>query len=199
MQRKKQTAKLKKTAKPMYGVGVSVLLMNAHGRLLLAKRKNNTGAGLLSTPGGRLEYYESVEECAAREFKEECGTTLGPVTLLKWKKLNRFGKHYFMFYVLATTWGERSGHNEIKNCIPDKSEDWSWVSMWTLTEENCTEPKDIIDILDQHFMRTPTNKVAVQTRRLVSFEKCKNCDGRGWNWCEVTTCITCQGTGKVKA
>lgn len=134
------TAEQDEALKPVYAVGVSVLLTNSHGQLLLAKRKNNSGAGLLSTPGGRLEYNESVEECAAREFKEECGAALVSVpNILGWKKHNRFGKHYIMFYVHAQTW-----QGEITNCIPDKSDDWEWFDIEPLTQETCTEPGDIL-------------------------------------------------------
>ena len=134
-------------AKPMYAVGVSVLVTNAEGHILLGKRKQVSAEGLLSTPGGRLEYDETIEECAAREFAEECGTEsdpvrLGPVTLLGWRKHNRYGNHYFMFYVHATSW-----NGSIGNGIPDKSEDWEWFDRKDLTTENCTEPADILDAL----------------------------------------------------
>jgi len=131
----------------MYAVGVSVLVTNAEGHILLGKRKQVSAEGLLSTPGGRLEYDETIEECAAREFAEECGTEsdpvrLGPVTLLGWRKHNRYGNHYFMFYVHATSW-----NGSIGNGIPDKSEDWEWFVRKDLTTENCTEPADILDAL----------------------------------------------------
>jgi NADH pyrophosphatase NudC (nudix superfamily) len=60
--------------KPRYAVGVSVLLISG-GQLLLGRRKNNKAAGMLSTPGGRLEPNESIMECAHREFHEETGAT----------------------------------------------------------------------------------------------------------------------------
>jgi hypothetical protein len=65
-----------KEEKPRLPVGVSVLLTDSMGRLLLGRRKNNSGAGLLSTPGGRLEVSENVLQCARREFKEETGADL---------------------------------------------------------------------------------------------------------------------------
>src|SRR5579863_6258018 len=53
--------------KPRHAVGVSVLLAE-NGRLLLGRRKGNTAAGMLSTPGGRLELEEQPLYCAVREF-----------------------------------------------------------------------------------------------------------------------------------
>jgi len=136
----------------MYAVGVSVLLTNKKGQLLLAKRKNNSGAGLLSTPGGRIEYNETVERAAYREFAEECGCNLAPVRIIGWRKHNRFNNHYFMFYVHATGWGWQSRDNEIKNCIPDKSEDWAWYNVQELTPGSCTEPQDILDdVMAAHY------------------------------------------------
>lgn len=91
--------------KPTFAVGASVLLTNEYGRLLLAKRKNNSGAGLLSTPGGRVEYDDaSALEAACREFREECGAQLVHPVVIGCKKHFRFGKHYFMFYIHASVW-----------------------------------------------------------------------------------------------
>lgn len=130
--------------KPKYAVGVSVLLINSAGQVLLAKRKNCDGAGMLSTPGGRLEREEDLCECAAREFNEECLADLVPedLEIIGWREHFRFGHHYFMFYVRATRFV-----GEICNGIPDKSEDWRWYDIDTLTGQNCTEPKGILDLL----------------------------------------------------
>ena len=128
-----------KTEKPKHPVGVSVLL-RCGGQFLMAKRKNNSGAGFISTPGGRLEVDETIEQCAAREFEEECGALLGPVKIIGWKEHFRYGNHYIMFYALALQY-----FGTIVNLIPDKSEDWAWYSRPGLTEENCIEPQDILE------------------------------------------------------
>lgn len=53
---------------------VGVALIITHGeRVLLVRRKNAHGAGSWATPGGHLEFGESLVECAAREAKEETG------------------------------------------------------------------------------------------------------------------------------
>lgn len=128
--------------KPLYAVGVSVLLTNQHGGLLLARRKNNSGAGLLSTPGGRIEFDDvSVEAAARREFTEETGAEVGALHMLGYKKLARFGNNYFMFYMHATDYT-----GAIRNLIPDKSEDWTFFRLMHLNYEICTEPADILDM-----------------------------------------------------
>jgi len=128
------------SVKPRHAVGVSVLLTE-NGKLLLGKRKNNTAAGLLSTPGGRLELEETVEECAAREFFEETGAHIWPgdIDIVAAKKLIRYGDHYVMFYVHVTG---RVG--EIVNREPDKCEGWAFTSMLDFRPEECTEPTDVL-------------------------------------------------------
>lgn len=134
--------KLLTDKKPRHGVGVSVLLCDGGGGVLLGKRINNTGSGLLSTPGGRLELGEDVLDCARREFKEECGSELcGELKILGFRQHNRFGSHYLMFYVLAKNYRDM-----IVNTEPHKCEGWSWYDMRYIDPEKCTEPKDILDL-----------------------------------------------------
>lgn len=138
--------------KPTYGVGVSVLLTNEKDQVLMAVRKGNvSAAGHLSTPGGRLEPEEDLYECAAREFKEETGATLGPVEIIGWKEHFRFGKHYFMFYAHASSYV-----GEITNQIPDKSEDWEWHSRLSAIGHS-TEPTDILRLLAPLPLRCPVH------------------------------------------
>jgi 8-oxo-dGTP diphosphatase len=59
-------------------VGVAALIWK-DGRVLLLQRRNVRGAGTWSTPGGHLEYGESLEECARRETREEVGVEVGPL------------------------------------------------------------------------------------------------------------------------
>ena len=53
-------------------VGVAALIWKA-GQVLLIKRQNVRGAGTWSTPGGHLEYSESLEDCARREAFDRVG------------------------------------------------------------------------------------------------------------------------------
>lgn len=130
--------------KPTLPVGVSVLLTNERGQVLLAKRRNNSGAGLLSTPGGRLELTEDILQCAAREFREECLAELvGPTAVIAWREHFRYGNHYIMFYVRA-----RHYLGTIANGIPDKSEEWEWFNVEDIQPDTCTEPQDVLDLLN---------------------------------------------------
>ena len=56
--------------RPKVGVGVFVF---KDGKILLGKRKNAHGAGTWSFPGGHIELFEELYECAYRELREETG------------------------------------------------------------------------------------------------------------------------------
>jgi 8-oxo-dGTP pyrophosphatase MutT (NUDIX family) len=127
--------------KPTLPVGVSVLLTNTRGELLLGRRKNNTASGLLSTPGGRVEPGEHLFECAAREFLEETGASISTAHLrfVDFKEHFRYGGHYIMFYVHATY------HiGEIVNVEPNKCEGWNFVDTLSVLPSDCTEPPDVL-------------------------------------------------------
>lgn len=119
-------------------VTVSVLLVRPHQGLLLGRRKNNTAAGLLSTPGGRHDQAETIQACAMREFKEETGAELkGPLRIIAFKEHFRWGKHYIVFYVLANDYT-----GEIINTEPDKCEGWFFQQH--IDAADCTEPIDVL-------------------------------------------------------
>jgi 8-oxo-dGTP pyrophosphatase MutT (NUDIX family) len=109
----------------------------------MGRRKNNSGAGLLSTPGGRLEKDETILQCARREFKEETGAELaGDLKVIGWHEHFRFGNHYIMFYVHA-----REAVGIIHNVEPEKCEGWMSVHIENINLEDTTEPQDILNLL----------------------------------------------------
>jgi 8-oxo-dGTP diphosphatase len=54
----------------------SAVLVEDGGRVLLARRAIDPGAGLWDVPGGFCEPEETPEECAVRELREETGATI---------------------------------------------------------------------------------------------------------------------------
>jgi len=109
---------------PRVGVGVGVLVVR-DGRVLLGKRKGSHGAGTWSAPGGRLEFGESIEDCARRELAEETGlfaaeTELGPYT-------NDFFPeamaHFLTVFVVA-----RGTQGVPQNLESEKCEGWAWFA-----------------------------------------------------------------------
>lgn len=63
------------------GVGVGAVITRDDDVLLL-RRRNVHGDGTWSTPGGHIEFGESLETCAAREAHEETGVTVGDIEFL---------------------------------------------------------------------------------------------------------------------
>jgi len=103
-------------------VGVGVLVLRG-GKVLLGRRRGSHGSGTWSAPGGRLEFGESIEECARRELREETSLELGPVTLGPFTNdlFAEVQEQYLTVFVVASqTVGEPV------NTEPHKCEGWSW-------------------------------------------------------------------------
>jgi 8-oxo-dGTP diphosphatase len=56
-------------------IGVGVIIRRRH-EILLLRRAAAHGSGSWSTPGGHLDYGETLEQCAAREAAEETGVEI---------------------------------------------------------------------------------------------------------------------------
>ena len=83
---------------PQVGIGV---IITQEDQVLLMKRRNAHGDGTWSTPGGHLEYGESLEECAIRETQEEIGVTITDITFLAITNdvFDAERKHYVTFWM----------------------------------------------------------------------------------------------------
>ena len=57
-------------------VGVGVLLTDDHGRVLLTLCKRPPEAGYWSIVGGKVDFLETLEQCAVREAREEVGVEI---------------------------------------------------------------------------------------------------------------------------
>lgn len=132
--------------KPRHVVGVSALITSGTGALLLGKRNRDIqGGGLYSTPGGKVELGESIEEATIREVKEECGIDISDVYIenLGFKQHHRFGDHSVIFYMYVRLGPEL--FNRIKNMELDKCEGWEWFCLNNVPDANCmTEPEEFI-------------------------------------------------------
>ena len=76
---------------PLIGVGATTLVFNDKNELLLNLRTDTNTWGI---PGGSMELYETIEETAVRELKEEtgiCAEELQLVTVLS-------GKDFYIEY-----------------------------------------------------------------------------------------------------
>lgn len=112
--------------RPKVGVGV---IVTRGKKVLLGKRKNAHGAGTWHFPGGHLERFETIEECAKREAKEETDLDIikiktGPYTNDISKKEDN---HYITLFAIA-----ESNSGNPKTMEPEKCEGWEWFEWNTL-------------------------------------------------------------------
>jgi 8-oxo-dGTP diphosphatase len=63
-------------------VGAGVLLLDERGRVLLTLRKAAPEAGCWSILGGKVDFLETVKDCAIREAYEESGVRIAIERLL---------------------------------------------------------------------------------------------------------------------
>ena len=121
-------------------VGVSVIIFDQEGKVLVGKRKGSHGEGMLSIPGGHLEFLETFVSACDRELLEEIGVNFNgkyePVGFSEDIFGNKFGsvaeicetqKHYVTLYFVVN--GVNSNVIEIKNMEPDKCDGWEWVDV----------------------------------------------------------------------
>lgn len=104
--------------------GVGVLIVR-DGKFLLGKRKGSHGAGEYASPGGHLEFGESIFEAARREVMEETGLKVKKMEFLCFVNLTQYtGKHYVDIGVLAEV-----EDGEPKLMEPDSNEGWAWYDI----------------------------------------------------------------------
>ncbi len=93
------------------GVGVGAIIVDAEGRLFLAKRgpKARNERGLWEFPGGGVEFGETLKAALAREIAEEYGVTIevGAMLTVTDHILSEEGQHWvspsYICRVLAGT------------------------------------------------------------------------------------------------
>jgi 8-oxo-dGTP diphosphatase len=91
--------------KPQVGTAT---IITRDGKVLLMKRKGPHGKGTWSTPGGHLDFGETLEGCAAREVKEEVGLDVFDVRFrcVTNDVFEEEGRHYITVWMDARSTGE---------------------------------------------------------------------------------------------
>jgi len=107
-------------------VGVGVLILDHHSRALLTLRKLPPEAGSWSIVGGKLEYLETLHDCAIREALEEVGVTVSIETLLCVTDhlLPKESQHWVSPAYLGRVAGGLA-----KNCEPRKTREVRWFPL----------------------------------------------------------------------
>lgn len=106
---------------PKVGVGVIVV---KDGKVLIGKRQEENQKGTWCFPGGSIEFFESLEDCARREVKEEAGIEIGNIHPIyavdDFRKKDQ--KHWVCVYLRADY---VSGEPRLAD---GEFEIWKWVS-----------------------------------------------------------------------
>ena len=104
-------------------VGVGVIVVKA-GVVLVGRRLNSPQAGCWQLPGGKLEWGESIEACAARETLEESGVEIDEVEPVGFTNdmFDECAKHYVTLFVAA-----RYVRGEPAVREPEKCALWRWL------------------------------------------------------------------------
>lgn len=115
-------------AVPSIGVG---LIISKGDEVLLLRRHRAHGAGTWSTPGGHLDFGETLEECARREAREESGLEVANVRFLALTNdlFEDEGKHYITVWMEADYVAGEPGLN-----APEEASEISWFSWDGLPE-----------------------------------------------------------------
>jgi 8-oxo-dGTP diphosphatase len=107
-------------------VGVGVLLVDELDRVLLTLRNRPPEAGCWSIVGGKLDFLETLGECAAREALEEVGVevTIQSLLCVTDHCLPQENQHWVSPAFLAKV---RTG--KAFNCEPEKTADVQWFAL----------------------------------------------------------------------
>jgi ADP-ribose pyrophosphatase len=107
-------------------VGVGVLLLDKLGRALLTLRNLPPEANCWSILGGKLDFLESLEQCAIREAREEAGVEIVIVRLLcvTDHRLPNENQHWVSPAFLG-----RIVSGQARNCEPHKTTDVCWFPL----------------------------------------------------------------------
>lgn len=109
-------------------VGIGVLIQNENSEVLLGKRKGSHAEGEWCFPGGKLDFSETIFDCARREVKEETGLDVVDCELIsiydEFDYIESSGYHWVNIGVKAKYEG-----GEVTLIEPDKFEEWQWFSL----------------------------------------------------------------------
>lgn len=137
-------------------VGVGVLLADSQGRVLLTLRKRPPEAGCWSIVGGKVDFLETLEQCAVREAREEVGVEISLSSLLCVTDHCLPGEN--QHWVSPAYLGQiLSG--EATNCEPGKTREVRWFSLDQLPPNLTMTARNAINAFNQQVSFNPSERV----------------------------------------
>lgn len=125
-------------------VGVGVIIIR-DSKVLLGLRTGSHGANTWSTPGGHLEFGETIADCSIREVLEETNCNLTVLSNhVGWnEKVWEDDKHYITMYTLGTIEGDPVV-TEKEKCLG-----WRWFTSEELEGLELFEDTNMKSILQE--------------------------------------------------
>jgi len=116
------------------GVGCGAFILNEKNQILLSKRskKSRNKAGYWTIPGGRVEFFEKVEDALKREIKEELGIDIKIIKLLSVTNdiINEENQHWISPQFLC-----KIVKGTPKNLEPKKCDEIKWFDIDNLPDK----------------------------------------------------------------
>lgn len=124
---------------PKVGVGVIIV---KNGKVLIGKRQEKNQRGTWCFPGGAIDFFESLEDCALREVREETGLKIKNIRPIyavdDFRKENK--KHWVCVYLMADY---VSGE---PRPVDGEFELWKWVSWSNIPSPRFTALRTLFKI-----------------------------------------------------
>jgi len=127
-------------------IGVSIVLLNLQGEIVLGERMNSYRSGYFGCPGGHVELSESLIDACIRELNEETGAVVTGEQLEYVgvvRELQDNGTYNFIHFGFVV----RNFTGEIRNTEPHKCKEWIWVAPSHLPKNILPGHKAVIEML----------------------------------------------------
>jgi 8-oxo-dGTP diphosphatase len=107
-------------------IGIATFIRNDKNEILLMLRNSKVGNNTWGLPGGKLEMYETLEECAAREVKEETNLVVSDLKYLGLTNdmMKDTNNHFITIFFETTVYS-----GKLKNTEPEKCHEQKWFSL----------------------------------------------------------------------
>lgn len=138
--------------------GVSLVLLNNQGQVLLSQRLATTHSGYWTGPGGRVEDGEEPFKALLREVQEEAGLDLSRNIIEKLIETEQWSLSNYPYILHGYMTTIRTGQQP-KRMEPEKHSDWVWVDVdKALSEYNLL--KGVRAVLEEYKKRSTSSSIA---------------------------------------